>query len=218
MRLAVRGEFGVGDAEMIVWRVIRTRSQLPEEAARANVGSVLKTSAAGIESFVGNCKSEGQRLFTGNPNREGVFADEMFGLKSFVENENIFAHGMPPRRDAGGRGKQKGRACHWQTRPYGLEACDVRSLQALGACGDFEFNRLAVVQRFIAFRLNRRKVDENVLAGLALDEPKALAGIEPLHCTLFFHCVSFSNLSYLRFSNASSRKSKRAASVNLQPL
>jgi len=33
-------------------------------------------------------------------------------------------------------------------------------------------------------------MDENVLATLALDEPKALAGIEPLHGTLFFiHCI-----------------------------
>jgi hypothetical protein len=32
-------------------------------------------------------------------------------------------------------------------------------------------------------------MDENVLAALALDESKALAGIEPLHCSLFFtHC------------------------------
>jgi hypothetical protein len=30
-------------------------------------------------------------------------------------------------------------------------------------------------------------VDENVLAGLALDEPKTLAGIKPLHCSLFSH-------------------------------
>src|ERR1700756_3264108 len=32
-------------------------------------------------------------------------------------------------------------------------------------------------------------MDENVLSTVALDESKALAGIEPLHCTLFFtHC------------------------------
>jgi hypothetical protein len=30
-------------------------------------------------------------------------------------------------------------------------------------------------------------MDENVLAGLALDETKTLAGIEPLYCSLFFH-------------------------------
>ena len=68
-----------------------------------------------------------------------------------------------------------------------LEAGDVRSLQALGALSDFEFNRLAFVQRLVALRLNCGEMDENVLAGLALDEPKTLAGIEPLHCSLFSH-------------------------------
>ena len=68
-----------------------------------------------------------------------------------------------------------------------LEAGDVRSLQALGAAGDFEFNRLAFVQRLIPLRLDGGEVDENVLAGLALDEPISLAGIEPLHSSLFFH-------------------------------
>jgi hypothetical protein len=77
-------------------------------------------------------------------------------------------------------------------RPYVLQAGDVRCLQALGAGGNFEFNRLAFVQRFIPFRLNRGKVDKDVLAGLALDESESLAGIEPLYCSLFFHGVSFS--------------------------
>jgi hypothetical protein len=30
-------------------------------------------------------------------------------------------------------------------------------------------------------------VDENVFAGLALNEAESLAGVEPLHCSLFFH-------------------------------
>jgi hypothetical protein len=30
-------------------------------------------------------------------------------------------------------------------------------------------------------------MDKYILAGLALDEPVAFAGIEPLHCSLFFH-------------------------------
>jgi hypothetical protein len=78
-------------------------------------------------------------------------------------------------------------------RPFRLEASDVRSLQALGPAGDFEFNRLAFVQRLVPLGLNGREVDENVLAGLALDEPKTLAGIEPLHCSLFSHlCTHFS--------------------------
>ena len=68
-----------------------------------------------------------------------------------------------------------------------LEASDVRSLQALRPSGNFEFNRLAFVQRFVPLRLNGGEVDKNVLTGLALDEPKSLAGIEPLHCSLFSH-------------------------------
>ena len=72
-----------------------------------------------------------------------------------------------------------------------LEGLDVRGLQALGTLGDFEFNRLAIIQRLVAISHDRGEMDENVLAALALDESKALAGIEPLHCSLFFtHCVT----------------------------
>ncbi len=66
-----------------------------------------------------------------------------------------------------------------------LEGGYVRCLQAFGAAGHFELNRLPVVQRLIPLRLNRGEVDENVLAGLALDESESLAGIEPLNCSLF---------------------------------
>src|ERR1700730_11478424 len=70
-----------------------------------------------------------------------------------------------------------------------LEGLDVRGLQALGTLGDFEFNRLAIIQRLVAISHDCGEMDENVLSTLALDESKALAGIEPLHCTLFFtHC------------------------------
>jgi hypothetical protein len=34
--------------------------------------------------------------------------------------------------------------------------------------------------------LNRGEVDENIFARLPLDEPITLAGIKPLHCSLFF--------------------------------
>src|ERR1035437_1974529 len=76
-------------------------------------------------------------------------------------------------------------------RPGLLQAGNVRCLQALGAGGNLELNRLPFVQRFISVRLNRGEVDEDVLAGLALDESESLAGIEPLYCSLFFHCISF---------------------------
>jgi hypothetical protein len=74
----------------------------------------------------------------------------------------------------------------------GLEGLDVGGLEALGSLGDFKFNRLAIIERLIAISHNRGEMDENVLTALALDEPEALAGIEPLYCSLFFHGVSFS--------------------------
>ena len=75
----------------------------------------------------------------------------------------------------------------------------VLGLQALGALLDFEFDGLAFVEGFIALGLDRRKVDENILPGLALDESVSLAGVEPLHCSLFFHFYNLA-LSYLRVS------------------
>ena len=83
-------------------------------------------------------------------------------------------------------------------RRSGLQRLYVGSLQALGATHDLELNGLALIERAIAVGLNRREMDENVLAALALDESKALAGVKPLHCSLFFHrCVSFKDKSYL---------------------
>ena len=81
-----------------------------------------------------------------------------------------------------------------------LEGLDVRGLQTLGALGHFEFNRLAIVQRLVAISHDRGEMDENVLTALALDEPEALAGIEPLHCSLFFtHCCTlFCRLDFNR--------------------
>jgi hypothetical protein len=103
------------------------------------------------------------------------------------------------RKPRGGIGNKNGRdayACRPQfvcevVRPANrehtyLEGLDVRGLQALGALGDFEFNRLAIIQRLVAISHDRGEMDENVLSTLALDESKALAGIEPLHCSLFF--------------------------------
>ena len=84
-----------------------------------------------------------------------------------------------------------------------LEGLDVRGLQALGTLGHFEFNRLAIVQSLIAISHDRGEMDENVLTALALDEAEALAGIEPLHCSLFFtHCFYsflFSRLATAHF-------------------
>jgi hypothetical protein len=85
--------------------------------------------------------------------------------------------------------KKGGRLC--ATRPViqrnGLERLNVGSLQALGAADNLEFNGLSLVEGAIAVRLNGGEMDENVLASLALDETKTLAGVKPLHCSLFFH-------------------------------
>src|SRR5437588_57360 len=126
-----------------------------------------------------------------------------------------------------------------------LEGLYVGGLQSFRTLGHFEFNRLAVVESLVAISQNGGEMDENVLPALALDEPKALAGIEPLHCTLFFtHCIySFpsafrlsTTLSYLmpRFRapqqsrgrlqaspgwlQSGQPRKKKAASVTLRPL
>src|ERR1700731_2158333 len=95
---------------------------------------------------------------------------------------------------------------------YGL------SLQALRARANLEFNRLAFVQRLVALRLNRGVVDENVLAGLALDETEALAGVKPLYCSLFFHFFFLFFLLSCLCRSPFSRTTKKAASLKSQPL
>jgi hypothetical protein len=89
-----------------------------------------------------------------------------------------------------GIGKQNGRpACANRPNLYpnrGLQRLDVGSLQALGATHDFKLNGLAVVQGLVAFRLDCGKVYEYIFPGLALNEAKALAGVKPLHGSLFF--------------------------------
>jgi len=98
-----------------------------------------------------------------------------------------------------------------------LERGNVRCLESLGTRGHFELNGLAVVQRLVSLRLNRGEMHENIVAGLALDESEALAGVKPLYCSLFFQlCVSFLFELFGAVSNASGQE-KRAARVNLQP-
>jgi hypothetical protein len=73
----------------------------------------------------------------------------------------------------------------------GLEGLDVGGLQALWSLGNLEFNRLAVIQRLIAISHNRGEMNEHIFSTLALDETEALAGVKPLHCSLFFtHCFT----------------------------
>ena len=75
----------------------------------------------------------------------------------------------------------------------------MRGLQTLGALGHFEFNRLAIIQRLVAISHNGGEVNEYIFTALALDESKALARVEPLHCSLFFtHCIYSFLLTALR--------------------
>ena len=87
----------------------------------------------------------------------------------------------------GGNKKRGSRRVIGETRVVGLEASDVRCLETLRSLGDFEFNGLTLVQRLVAIGQNRREVNENIFAGLALNESESLGSIEPLYCSLFFH-------------------------------
>jgi hypothetical protein len=87
------------------------------------------------------------------------------------------------------REKRAGSRC--EPAPVGLKSGNVCGLETLGTTSDFKFNRLAFVQRFVSISLNCGKVYEYIFAGLALDESKALAGVKPLHGSLFFHGSSF---------------------------
>jgi len=108
----------------------------------------------------------------------------------------------------------------WIGRPacQRLEADYVLGLQALRALLDFKFDGLAFVEGLVALGLDRRKVDENILPGLALDETVSLAGVEPLHSSLFFH-FSVTSLIIKLFARwfASSPQKKAARHVALQP-
>jgi hypothetical protein len=99
-----------------------------------------------------------------------------------------------------------------------LEADYVLGLQALWALLYLEFDGLAFVQAFVALGLDRRKVYEYILTGLALDESVSLAGVEPLHSSLFFH-FSVTSLNIKLFARwfASSPQKKAARHVALQP-
>jgi hypothetical protein len=159
--------------------------ELPMQLVGANIRRILISHAAGVECCIGYCNhvlagfcfalSDGKRVLTG----------EGFCLKAYELDDDIFAHGclgpisLTPKKKAD------------RSVPVRLllqlEAGDVRCLQSLGTTGHFEFNRLAFVQRLVSLRLNRGEMNENILAGLALNESESLAGIEPLYCSLFSH-------------------------------
>src|SRR5512134_867218 len=61
-----------------------------------------------------------------------------------------------------------------------LDRGDVRGLQALVALHDLELHALTLGQRAVALRLDRRVMDEDVVAVLTLDESVALLVRKPL--------------------------------------
>src|SRR6266849_3593220 len=69
-----------------------------------------------------------------------------------------------------------------------LEADDVLRLQAFGPLANFKLHGLSFIERLVPVHLDGAAMNEYILAGLPLDEPIALASVEPLHCSLFFHC------------------------------
>jgi len=66
-----------------------------------------------------------------------------------------------------------------------LDGLHVLRLPAFGSLDHTELNGLTFLQGAEAARLNRRVMDENVLAILTADEAVALRVIEPLYCSLF---------------------------------
>ena len=71
----------------------------------------------------------------------------------------------------------------------GLDSLNVFGLQALGALGDAELYRLALLEALESARLDGREMHENVFARLTADKAVALGIIEPLYCSLFHVCL-----------------------------
>ena len=71
-------------------------------------------------------------------------------------------------------------------RALGSERTDVRGLRALLALTDLEADLLTIVEGLVALALDRREVNEQVLAAFGWgDEPVALVGVEPLDGALW---------------------------------
>jgi hypothetical protein len=83
-----------------------------------------------------------------------------------------------PNRMAGAFGKR---------RPLALRQTDLFRLQAFRTSLHDERYAGTLIQCAITACLDSRKVDEDVLAIVALDESKSFSGVKPLHCTCFFH-------------------------------
>ena len=65
-----------------------------------------------------------------------------------------------------------------------LEPHHVGGLRAFGTALDGELHAVAFFQVAITFTLDRRIVDEHIVAAIALNEAVALRAVKPLHCAL----------------------------------
>jgi hypothetical protein len=75
-----------------------------------------------------------------------------------------------------------------RVRPESVSRADhVRCLEAFGALQQIKLHRLPFVESAVSVFLDRRKMNEHVLTGGALDESISLCPVEPLHCSLLSH-------------------------------
>lgn len=74
---------------------------------------------------------------------------------------------------------------------WALGDLNVGGLQTFLSGLNVKRNPRTLIQRLVAVALNAAVVNKHILAALALDEAEALVGVEPLHCTLFFHSSSY---------------------------
>ena len=63
---------------------------------------------------------------------------------------------------------------------------DVLRLQTFRSLFDFELDLLSIIQRLVTVALNGGKMDEYILARLALNKAKTFRSVKPLHYTLLF--------------------------------
>src|SRR5580698_1918816 len=67
---------------------------------------------------------------------------------------------------------------------------DILGLQSLGAPLHLELHLRTFFQSAISIHLDRREVNEHIIAVRALDEAIALGGVKPFHSPFFSHYCS----------------------------
>src|SRR6266516_3027760 len=75
----------------------------------------------------------------------------------------------------------------WEMLRGKLCEINVFSLQPLRALLDFKRDARALFEGAVSARCDRRKMDEDIFAILALDEAESFCCVEPLYGACFFH-------------------------------